>query len=638
MKKHSTFLLLFLCIGFWSTSYAQPITPFWEEDFSDGFPDGWITGDLSGNNLAWTWCGDPATGQATGCPPIWDDGLNLQEPFASATADNGFMTMDSDLPGELATDHQVFLMTDALSAVGQDEVYLAFDSHIGVFTVSASAGALVQVSTDSMNWVDFFPFPNLVIGGPNPGFTRWSFNPEEVVLDISSVAANQPEFYIRWNWNGNWEYHWSIDDIQLLPENPIPLNDMRVNGFYSIAPNAQVPASQVDEFGFLADIQNKGQLEQPNVNLSITIEDVNTNDVVYFEELSYGNIASDSLAENVLFASSGFTPPAQVADYRGIYAISSDSTDLDPSNNTQEFTFSVTDSVFAKENAIAYQYNPPDGAWDAGEAHSFRLGCFYYTPNGGDYFARHISFGFGTIDQANIDEGASVQILLHEWIEDTNGDDIADNTELGLPVAFQVYELTGNEVEDSLYTFDLINFENPDDPIALKDGGQYMAIVEYISPGDDVNLEFSASREFDYAAHWLRHVDSLGLDRWNSGFIGIGSEEFLDAFFFATPVVRLHISEFPFSVNTTELPDADQVLLFPNPASDQLHVQVNLSQRQSDVQIQLMDIQGRVLQNHQYSGLQQEHLSFDISHFPSGIYLLRFNSGAGMRTQKFIVE
>jgi len=78
----------------------------YEEDFSDGaIPFGWSTADLSGQDAVWTYCADPNSGQSNGCPPLWDDALNDQGPFASTTADNGFMTLDSDLYGNLPTSH-----------------------------------------------------------------------------------------------------------------------------------------------------------------------------------------------------------------------------------------------------------------------------------------------------------------------------------------------------------------------------------------------------------------------------------------------------------------------------------------------------------------------------------------------------
>ena len=101
-----TQILAVLVFSISMVASLQAQNTFWTEDFGGGaVPAGWMNADASGSNVLWTWCGDPTTGQDGSCPAIWDDGLNLQAPFASATADNGFVTVDSDLAGPLGTDH-----------------------------------------------------------------------------------------------------------------------------------------------------------------------------------------------------------------------------------------------------------------------------------------------------------------------------------------------------------------------------------------------------------------------------------------------------------------------------------------------------------------------------------------------------
>ena len=201
-------LVAFSLILFMGVFGLQAQTAFWSEDFSDGdIPEGWTNEDPSGNNALWTWCGDPTTGAMDGCPPVWDDNLNQQEPFGATTAGNGFVTMDSDAAGDVS--HQSELTTSPIDCSAQGEVWLNFQTHIGVFTIPASTGALLRVSTNGDTWTDFAIFPNLTLD------VRWSENPENIIVDISSVAANESTVYIQWQWIGNFEYLWSIDDVQL---------------------------------------------------------------------------------------------------------------------------------------------------------------------------------------------------------------------------------------------------------------------------------------------------------------------------------------------------------------------------------------------------------------------------------------
>ena len=197
---------------------------------------------------------------------------------------------------------------------------MKFESLIGVFTIPAETGAIARVSTNGTDWTDFTAFPGLVTGAPNPGAERWSFNPQYSIIDISSVAAGESMVYIQWQWQGNWEYMWNLDDVALYDADPtalfVPGNDMQVNSnFYAVAPNVQWPLSMVETFGFLADIQNVGTNDQTNVNLNVTIVNDATSAEVYNMDLSYGTIGSDSLAENELF------PDCRLPAYRDRYVL-----------------------------------------------------------------------------------------------------------------------------------------------------------------------------------------------------------------------------------------------------------------------------------------------------------------------------
>ena len=196
---------------------------FFAEDFSDGrIPADWTTADPSGNNGLWTYCADPTTGQANGCPPFWDDGLNAQVPFAASTASNGFVTVDSDLIGEITTPHVSQLNMTPLNFSQATSVGIGFEGHIGVFSQPASTNALLRVSNDGgISWSEYFIYPDLVPGSPMPPNVRWSFNPEVSFIDISSVAAGQEYVLIQWQWTGRFEYLWSLDDV-IITEVPPP--------------------------------------------------------------------------------------------------------------------------------------------------------------------------------------------------------------------------------------------------------------------------------------------------------------------------------------------------------------------------------------------------------------------------------
>ncbi|WP_395373119.1 DUF4397 domain-containing protein [Marinicella sp. W31] len=196
-----------------------PIMTVFSEDFSDGsVPAGWNNQDTGPTtNALWTWCADPADDRTTaGCPRVWDDGLNQQLPFAASTSTNGFVTLDSDFYGSI--DHVSELTTPSIDLSDAVVATVNFESHIGVFTENADPNAVLRVSTDGGTaWTSFVVFPGLLTGNPPvPGSVRWSFNPNISSIDISSIAAGESDVLLQWQWTGNFEYQWSLDDVSVV--------------------------------------------------------------------------------------------------------------------------------------------------------------------------------------------------------------------------------------------------------------------------------------------------------------------------------------------------------------------------------------------------------------------------------------
>jgi hypothetical protein len=630
------FTLLFFVAGFTFSLSAQTI--FWDEDFSDGdIPVGWNNEDAGGFDALWEWCGDGAS-EGPGCPLVWGDGLNEQEPFASETADNGFVSMDSDQVGNIPGNHVSELTTSPIDCSGQGEVWLKFEAHIGVFTIAAETGAIVRVSTDDgANWTPFTAFPGLVTGAPNPGFVRWSNNPEFVIIDISAVAAGETDVLVQWQWTGNFEYHWSIDDVALYDADPtsifIPAHDMQVNSnFYAVAPNVFWPLSQASQFGFLADIQNNGSQDQTNVNLNINIIDALTSDEVYNEDLAYGTIGVDSLAENQLFPGDGFTPDA-LTTYQGTYTVTADSVDLNPDNNTQVFEFTMTDTLWSKESGADVINGPAASNWNAGDGHSWAYGnCFYVVDAGGEFF-RYAQFVTESPDIV----GESVLFSLYEW-EDGNEDGDADPDERSL-LGFTAYTITGDETIDDIITLEIADIAG--NPIALEDETYYLAMIEYQTDVEGETMALAFGDSPDFGAMTFRSQE-LGDPRFGS-MLGVAASletEPYSSLGFGTdvvPFVRISIGE-QVSANVEEVLDpANDVLVFPNPTADVVNVTMDFVNTMENVWINLFDANGKLLQTQEFQNVDRQQTSFEVSNLASGMYMIHIATKEGSRTERFTI-
>jgi hypothetical protein len=82
-----------------------------------------------------------------------------------------------------------------------------------------------------------------------------------------------------------------------------------------------------------------------------------------------------------------------------------------------------------------------------------------------------------------------------------------------------------------------------------------------------------------------------------------------------------------------------QVMLYPNPVEDQLFVRIDNLKKQQDITIQLLDINGRIVQTitRQVSGTS-EKIEIDAQSIPSGIYIFKTILDDSIYTSKFVKQ
>ncbi len=587
---------------------------FWSETFDSGIPSSWSTFD---NDSDFNW-------EATDVGP---QGPYAIDPLHEAGSGETWIIYDSDL--DCSGSQDAWITSDAIDCSSAPVVWMGFDQVYRDFYDST----YVVVSTDNVNWTFFN-----VNGEAAPNDSGAA----SILIDISAVAAGQSTVYIGFNYLSTAAtqpsnlagcgYSWQVDNIELTDEDPRPANDMRVNdNFYAIAPSVITPLSQVEAFGFLADIENVGGETQTSVNLNISIVDNDSGDEVYTEDLAYGMIESDSLAENVPFASAGFTPPAQLGTYTGTYTVSADETDGDESNNTQSFDFFVSDDFFAKEVGATIPISPATSNWDPGEALSWAYGNYFYVPNGSEFAATEASFGLFNADEL---EGQSVTLWLYKWTDD--GDELAQQSERER-VGFGVYEIQGDEGFD-IISVPLFNFLDQSLGVPLEDNTPYILMAEYVGLNDQTTMVLLGSDEFDYGAQILRSRE-IGTPRFGS-LLGIGddTEDYstLGFGYDLVPVVRFSIEEI---VSTEEaLTNENLVDIFPNPTKDVVNIQVDLEETTSEMMIQIYSVDGKQLMTQSYEAVKAGTFTINVQDLTAGTYLMNIITDAGNRTKRFMIQ
>ena len=592
---------------------AQQPVPFWSQDFAGGFPAGWTTTDASNQGVLWTWCSNPEAGNTNpGCSPIFDDALNLQIPFQATTAANGFMTLDSDEPGQLSTNHRSRLTTSVIDCSGKPAVFVQFQTHAGRYVVDLADGALLQVSNDGgTTWTDFVVFPEFR--------ERWTPNPSEPVIDISSVAGNQANVRLRWQWEGNWEYYWNIDDVAMYNQNPTPRNNIVLGDFFYPASSFASPVSQIaaDTFGFYGYLSNPGLLTQTNVTLKAWVEEEGGN-IVYQDSVVVPGLAP-GVVDSAIILNNVFAPELSVGLYYINYSVRADSADQRPADNGGRVPFVVTDNTFSKENVPqSATRTSQDIAWSVGNNYRITSGLLE------KYVAQTASFSFGT-DPADLPiESVKGTVELFKVNDDVPANFAGfDRTQLFSGsltwVGYADYVAPAGIQNGDLQTIDLLDLNTGLTGIELESGARYFLMMDYPTDSRQVNHFFNRD---------IKYVDVVSTmvftDQWYLA--GFGNDY--------AAVMRMDIA---LSSSTDEKALADNVMnVFPNPVNDVVRLKVEFEQA-TDATITIAQLDGRVIRYENREGLTNETLSYELPSLASGTYLARIATKEGTKTKKFVV-
>ena len=206
--------------------------PFYTEDFSSGLPAGWNIVDNSSNGVNWRWTTTGASSASAGL-----DTLNS----VGTSAANGYMIFDSDSAGGVGGENSD-LNSGSIDCSSYNVVRLRFNQLLYHFAESAT----VSISNDGTSWsvVHDASF-GLGTGQSTP-------NPDVIDIDITAYAALQSTVYIRFNFTGDFDYWWMIDDVEMYEP---PAADAGVFGISSpttsctILSNSETISVEIYNFG-----------------------------------------------------------------------------------------------------------------------------------------------------------------------------------------------------------------------------------------------------------------------------------------------------------------------------------------------------------------------------------------------------
>jgi len=548
-------------------------TILWSNSFNT--PSDWVINNTAGTpGLGWEFSSNPAAIPVT-----------ILSPFASTTAANGFLFVNSDANSTADFDGSPIVTTATTSATinltGQPVVRLRYQHNFRWWHDTRG----VSVSADNgVTWTDFemsnendYSLPNQNAG-----------NPEQTVIDISSIAGNQAQVKIRFYYNDHdwWGWYWAVDDVALfVPED----NDLVMLGGYwgstgawgARLPYYQIPLSQLAPLDIAGIVKNYGALDQ--------------NDVVFTAALASGVWSGSSAPEAVLTGATdtisltgALTPPPIVATHVINMSVSSSATDAVPADNSilAAASVSVNNFIYARDKGTA-----TNGTYNQGMG--FEAGNIF------DIYATTNLSGIDTYIDAGAVVGAEVYAKLYS-IDATTGDFVFVDESVS-------YTLTAADLGQKI-TLALGAGATP-----LNAGESYLVVLGSYGDGgatDDLIISTAGVSEVQ-TSYYFDMTDLL----WY--------------YTTSTPMVRMNFDP---SVGVNEVEDNLGLRVFPNPANEVINISLN---KEVSASLSLLDISGKVVRTQALNGIST---SINTASLNSGVYFVTINDGTSVSTQKVVIK
>lgn len=557
----------------------------------------------------------------------------------SATRANGFALFDSDL---LCSGNQIANLTTTsnINLTGQPAVVLEFQQQYRRYFDST----FVFVSNNGgTSWTRFIVNNSLA----NNDFCNG--NPETVQLDISSVAGNQAQVRIRFQFysptslgaQAGCGYAWMIDDVRIFakPNNDLKMTDMSIiQGPLdtAVAGNyfqALTPARQFRPHTFSAQVLNFGSAAQPNARLVGTI--TKGAGSVYTNTFNFGTVAG-GVDTFLHVASPAYNPtPVDSGIYLYTLNVTSDSTDANQADNTREVRGVVTHS---SNRVLSNAYLPPyntliTGSTSIGtnsfgtDSHDgFRVANFFTTTTSDTVSAVIVRLAAGTVP------GGDIVVSIRDTtglFANFNGT-LTSATSLPIILQSDNYTITATDTTTRLITVPipdvLLTGTNQTAAKILSPKGYYVSVEMFSNA--DANRIRVLDDETVTNPSWssIIYIPATATDpaRWftNGNNYGIG--------------VRFGGASGS-TVAASDLKN-NSFKLFPNPTSDLTSLTYSLTQA-ADVQIRVLDLTGRAVETIQLGRQAAGDFRQDLNTagLRAGVYMVELQAGATREVSRLVI-
>lgn len=543
----------------------------WSNDFST--PSQWVSANAGTTATPPHTAGDWTITTNASAGPV--AALN---PAAFTSVANGYAIINSDAAGASATQNATIVTASSINLSANPNVSLVFQQTHRRYAEST----YVIVSNDNgATWTEFEVNGTMATSTNAP-------NPQQVQVNISSVAGGQAAVKIGFKYIGAYDWFWAVDDVKITQTDDY---DLSLNGMYwgtegpwgARLPYYKMPVDQIAAVKFSGIVQNIGALSQNDVVFTATSG-------TYTGVSAQGTLAPNMI--DTLDAATDLTPTT-VGTYAFGGAATSGATDAAPTDNA------ITNGSFDVSNFV---YQRDKGTYSSG---SFNQGEGFEVGNIYDIVA-----------DANI---YSLNVFLHP------------NTNVGAEIYATVYDIdpaTG----DFIYA-----------------AGSASHVVTAAEVGTEIDLPLSSAFPVVAGTPYLVVVGSFGDGGATDDLVvgTAGNSEAQTSFYFdmtdqtwyytsSTPMVRI---DFQDNATIEENAAAFDVVMYPNPATEVTTLSFNLKNNAA-VNVIVTDLTGKTVAANALTNAAAGKNSVEINtaEMAAGVYTVSFVANNTTITKKLVVR
>ncbi len=510
--------------------------------------------------------------------------ISTSRPIETTTSSNGFLVFRSQVGFEDALATYVGLPIDLTA---QSNVRLIFQQQY----IADSNERSVELSADGISWTSF-----LITDGSLATGERVS---DLASVDISAIAANAPNLFLRFRFTGSNAGYWAIDDVELRTIDSVDLRAVRMDWGKTGAWGVRMPyysfiPSQVnDPIEFCAIVANDGLNDLDTAILSVQIP-------------SASFIAQDTFSlqsgvlDTVCTTSIDFSPQ-NFGDYLVNQSVSTIGLDGNLQNNQfEDFQFRLEDNLWA----VYSRDNFFEGV-QGGISFDVEPGFEHGVGNVFDVF--NYEYGYGLVVQIHPSAPLGSELTASIYRYDTLSNEFVLEMQ-GYASPIGVNNLGQNVIIPFLAG------------VILEPGSSYLAVASTYSSGASSAIVFATS----------------GISKPNTSFLLDYSAPDLGLKYLTeTPMVRLFVNP----EGLDEFESALGLKCYPNPANESTTISFELLET-SDVEISLVDLSGKIMETkvrkNELAGLCE--IEWNTRDLENGAYFIKLSSNHGGATQKILIQ